>query len=198
MTATLPQGEGEDFAAATPKTGTHMDIKHFIRTIPDYPKSGILFRDITTLLSDPEGFRGAVDALVKLHTGAKFDKVAGIEARGFILGGAMADRLGCGFIPIRKKGKLPWKTIGQQYALEYGVDIIEIHEDAIKPGERILIVDDLIATGGTAEAAAKLITRTGGLVAGAAFLVDLPDLGGMDLLRSHGIRTHALLAFEGH
>ena len=110
----------------------------------------------------------------------------------------MADRLGCGFVPIRKKGKLPWKTIGQQYSLEYGVDIIEIHEDAIKPGARILIVDDLIATGGTAEAAAKLISRSGGLVAGAAFIIDLPDLGGLDKLRSHGIRTHALIAFEGH
>jgi len=128
----------------------------------------------------------------------KIDAVAGIEARGFILGGAVADRLSCGFIPIRKKGKLPWKTIGQQYSLEYGVDIIEVHEDAIRPGERILIVDDLIATGGTAEAAAKLISRTGGLVAGATFLVDLPDLGGIDILRSHGIRTHALIAFAGH
>ncbi len=174
------------------------ELRRLVRTIPDYPKPGILFRDVTTLMGDAKGFKSAVEEMAKPHMGDGIDAVAGIEARGFILGGAMADRLGCGFIPIRKKGKLPWKTIGQQYALEYGVDIIEIHEDAIKPGERILIVDDLIATGGTAEAAAKLITRTGGLVAGAAFLVDLPDLGGMDLLRSHGIRTHALLAFEGH
>lgn len=174
------------------------ELRRLVRTIPDYPKPGILFRDVTTLMGDAKGFKTAVEEMAKPHHGDRIDAVAGIEARGFILGGAVADRLGCGFIPIRKKGKLPWKTVGQQYALEYGVDIIEMHEDAIKPGERILIVDDLIATGGTAEAAAKLITRTGGLVAGAAFLVDLPDLGGIDLLRSHGIRTHALLAFEGH
>ena len=175
-----------------------MNFAETVRSIPDYPKKGIIFRDITTLLGNARAFRRAVDELVQPYAGVRIDKVAGIEARGFILGGAVADRLSCGFIPIRKKGKLPWKTIGQQYSLEYGVDIIEIHEDAIKPGERILIVDDLIATGGTAEAAAKLISRTGGLVAGAAFLVDLPDLGGLDLLRSHGVRTHALMAFEGH
>ncbi|MFN3868942.1 MAG: adenine phosphoribosyltransferase, partial [Hyphomicrobiaceae bacterium] len=126
------------------------------------------------------------------------DAVAGIEARGFILGGAIADRLGCGFIPIRKKGKLPWKTIGQQYTLEYGVDVIEMHEDACKPGERILIVDDLIATGGTAEAAIKLIRRSGGDIVGATFIVDLPELGGAKLVRGHGIDVHALMAFEGH
>ena len=175
-----------------------MDFGSVIRSIPDYPKPGIIFRDITTLLGNPRAFRRAVDELVQPYAGVRIDKVAGIEARGFILGGAVAHQLSVGFVPVRKKGKLPWKTIGQQYQLEYGVDIIEIHEDAIKPGERILIVDDLIATGGTAEAAAKLITRTGGLVAGAAFLVDLPDLGGLDLLRSHGVRTHALMAFEGH
>jgi adenine phosphoribosyltransferase len=174
------------------------DLRRLVRTIPDYPKPGILFRDVTTLFGDAEGFQAAIEGMAAPYQGGSVDAVAGIEARGFILGGAMADRLGCGFIPIRKKGKLPWKTIGQQYQLEYGVDIIEIHEDAIKPGERILIVDDLIATGGTAEAAAKLITRSGGLVAGAAFLVDLPELGGLDLLRKHGIRTHALMAFEGH
>jgi adenine phosphoribosyltransferase len=174
------------------------DLRRLVRTIPDYPKPGILFRDVTTLFGDAKGFKAAIEGMAAPYLGGGVDAVAGIEARGFILGGAMADRLSCGFIPIRKKGKLPWKTIGQQYSLEYGVDIIEIHADAIRPGERILIVDDLIATGGTAEAAAKLITRTGGLVAGAAFLVDLPDLGGLDLLRSHGIRTHALMAFEGH
>ncbi|MFA5898914.1 MAG: adenine phosphoribosyltransferase [Hyphomicrobium sp.] len=179
--------------------GFHLsDLRHLVRTIPDYPKPGILFRDVTTLMGDAQGFKAAVEGMAAPYHGEQIDAVAGIEARGFILGGAVADRLSCGFIPIRKKGKLPWKTIGQQYTLEYGVDIIEIHADAIKPGERILIVDDLIATGGTAEAAAKLISRTGGLVAGAAFLVDLPDLGGLDLLRSHGIRTHALMAFEGH
>ena len=175
-----------------------IDLKDLVRTIPDYPKPGIMFRDITTLLGHANGLRACIERLVAPFTNRRIESVAGIEARGFILGGAVADRLSCGFIPIRKKGKLPWKTIGQQYSLEYGVDIIEIHEDAIKPGERILIVDDLIATGGTAEAAAKLISRTGGLVAGAAFLVDLPDLGGLDLLRSHGVRTHALMAFEGH
>ena len=173
-----------------------------IRDIADYPQPGVLFKDITPLLADGAALSAVVTGLAAGHARrgepSGVDKVAGIEARGFILGGAMADRLGCGFIPIRKKGKLPWKTIGQQYSLEYGVDIIEIHEDAIRPGERILIVDDLIATGGTAEAAAKLISRSGGLVAGAAFLVDLPDLGGLDLLRKHGIRTHALMAFEGH
>jgi len=174
------------------------DLRQLVRTIPDYPKAGIQFRDITTLLGDAQGFKGAIEGLARPYQGEGIDAVAGIEARGFIVGGAVADRLGCGFIPIRKKGKLPWKTIGQQYTLEYGVDIIEIHEDAIKPGERILIVDDLIATGGTAEAAVKLITRSGGLVAGAAFLVDLPELGGLDLLRSEGISTHALMAFEGH
>jgi adenine phosphoribosyltransferase len=174
------------------------DLRRLVRTIPDYPKPGILFRDVTTLMGDAQGFKAAVEGLAAPYAGNQIDAVAGIEARGFILGGAVADRLGCGFIPIRKKGKLPWKTIGQQYQLEYGVDIIEIHEDAIKAGQRILIIDDLIATGGTAEAAAKLISRTGGLVAGAAFLVDLPDLGGIDVLRRHGIRTHALMAFEGH
>ena len=174
------------------------DLRQLVRTIPDYPKPGILFRDVTTLMGDAAGLQsGDRRHGCALSGNEKIDAVAGIEARGFILGGAVADRLGCGFVPIRKKGKLPWKTIGQQYSLEYGVDIIEIHEDAIKPGERILIVDDLIATGGTAEAAAKLISRSGGLVAGAAFLVDLPDLGGLDLLRSHGIRTHALHGLRG-
>jgi adenine phosphoribosyltransferase len=180
-------------------TEAHLsELRQLIRTIPDYPKPGILFRDVTTLLGDAKGFKAAVEGMAAPYSADSVDAVAGIEARGFILGGAVAAKIGCGFIPIRKKGKLPWKTIGQQYSLEYGVDIIEIHEDAIKPGERILIVDDLIATGGTAEAAAKLITRSGGLVVGAAFLVDLPDLGGLDVLRRHGIPTHALMAFEGH
>ena len=174
------------------------DLKALIRTIADYPKPGIMFRDVTTLLGDAEGLTQAIGAMAAPFLNAKVDAVAGIEARGFILGGAIADRLGCGFIPIRKKGKLPWKTIVQQYTLEYGVDIIEIHEDAIRPGERILIVDDLIATGGTAEAAAKLIQRTGGVIVGATFIIDLPELGGVKLLNSHGIESHALVAFEGH
>lgn len=174
------------------------DLKALIRTIPDYPKPGIMFRDVTTLLGDAAGLRTAIRAMAAPYEGRGIDAVAGIEARGFILGGAVADRLGCGFIPIRKKGKLPWKTIGQEYTLEYGVDVIEMHEDAVKPGARILIVDDLIATGGTAEAAAKLIRRSGGVVAGATFVVDLPELGGAALLQSHGIDSHVLVAFDGH
>lgn len=157
-----------------------------------------MFRDITTLLADAKGLKKAIKAMAKPFDDEKVDAVAGIEARGFILGGAIADRLGCGFIPIRKKGKLPWKTIGQEYTLEYGVDVIEIHEDAITKGSRILIVDDLIATGGTAEAAAKLIGRSGGIVVGATFIVDLPELGGVKRLKDHGVESHALIAFEGH
>jgi len=174
------------------------DLKSLIRTIPDYPKPGIMFRDVTTLLGHAEGFKAAISAMAEPFADKKVDAVAGIEARGFILGGAVADRLGGGFVPIRKKGKRPWKTIGQQYTLEYGVDVIEIHEDAIAKGQRILIVDDLIATGGTAEAAIKLVKQTGGTVVGATFIIDLPDLGGVKLLRSHGVDSHALIAFEGH
>ena len=174
------------------------DLKSLIRTIPDYPKKGILFRDVTTLMGNAQGFKAAIEQMAAPFTGAKVQAVAGIEARGFIVGGAIADRLGCGFVPLRKKGKLPWKTIGQEYTLEYGVDIIEMHQDAIRPGERILIVDDLIATGGTAEAAAKLVKRSGGEIVGAAFIVDLPDLGGMSKLAELGIKTHVLMAFEGH
>ena len=173
-------------------------LKRLIRTIPDYPKPGIMFRDVTTLMRDADGFEQAIIAMAKPFESANVDAVAGIEARGFILGGAVADRLGCGFIPIRKKGKLPWKTIGQEYTLEYGVDAIEVHEDAIRPGERILIVDDLIATGGTAEAAAKLIKRSGGAIAGATFIIDLPELGGMKRLAAEGVESHVLFAFEGH
>jgi adenine phosphoribosyltransferase len=174
------------------------DLKPLIRTIPDYPKKGIMFRDVTTLLGNAQGFKAAIERMAAPYTNAKVQAVAGIEARGFILGGAIADRLGCGFVPLRKKGKLPWKTIGQEYTLEYGVDIIEMHEDAIGKGERILIVDDLIATGGTAEAAAKLIGRSGGEVVGATFIIDLPELGGLKKLAALGIETHVLMAFEGH
>ena len=174
------------------------DLKGLVRTIPDYPKPGILFRDVTTLMGDAQGFKAAIAQMAEPFRTEPVDAVAGIEARGFILGGAIADRLGCGFVPIRKKGKLPWKTIGQEYTLEYGVDSIEIHEDAIKPGERILIVDDLIATGGTAEAAVKLIRRSGGEIMGASFIVDLPELGGAKLLDALGVKWHALMAFEGH
>jgi adenine phosphoribosyltransferase len=174
------------------------NLKRLIRTIPDYPKPGIMFRDVTTLLRDADGFKQAVIAMAQPFVDKGIDAVAGIEARGFILGGAVADRLGCGFIPIRKKGKLPWKTIGQDYTLEYGVDAIEIHEDAIGQGERILIVDDLIATGGTAEAAVKLVRRSGGEVAGATFIIDLPDLQGLSKLAAFGVTCHALVAFDGH
>jgi adenine phosphoribosyltransferase len=174
------------------------NLKRLIRTIPDYPKPGIMFRDVTTLFGDAQGFKAAIARMAEPYHTMPVDAVAGIEARGFILGGAIADRLGCGFVPIRKKGKLPWKTIGQEYTLEYGVDSIEIHEDAIEKGQRILIIDDLIATGGTAEAAAKLVRRSGGDIIGAAFVIDLPELGGAKKLESLGIKVHALMAFEGH
>ena len=157
-----------------------------------------MFRDVTTLLGDAKGFKAAIEKMAAPFTNARVQGVAGIEARGFILGGAIADKLGCGFVPFRKQGKLPWKTIGQEYTLEYGVDIIEMHEDAIDKGERILIVDDLIATGGTAEAAVKLVQRSGGVVVGATFIIDLPALGGMKKLAKHGVEGHALMAFEGH
>ena len=175
-----------------------MPIAGRIRTIPDYPKPGIMFRDITTLLNDPVGFRKTVDELVQPYAGQRIDKVAGIEARGFILGGAVAHQLSIGFIPVRKKGKLPWKTIGQDYELEYGVDRVEIHIDAIEPGQTVLIVDDLIATGGTAEAAVKLIRQAGGVVVGAAFVIDLPELGGAKRLEKLGVLVRTLVAFEGH
>src|SRR5215510_5415937 len=174
------------------------DLKDLIRTIPDYPKEGIQFRDVTTLFGNPAGFRAAVAQMAAPYADTGVEAVAGIEARGFILGGAIADRLGCGFVPLRKKGKLPWKTIGQEYTLEYGVDIIEMHEDAIRSGERILIVDDLIATGGTAEAAVKLVRRSGGEIVGATFVIDLPELGGMKRLAALGVSGHALVAFAGH
>jgi adenine phosphoribosyltransferase len=180
-------------------SGDNSDLKALIRTIPDYPKPGIMFRDITTLIGNAEGFRTAIRQLAAPFENSHIDAVAGIEARGFIVGGAVADRLGTGFIPIRKKGKLPWKAIGQEYQLEYGVDIIEMHEDAIRTGERVLIVDDLIATGGTVEAAVKLIRRLGGVVVGAAFLIDLPEIGGAKRLESeHQVRSHILMTFEGH
>ena len=174
-----------------------MSVKQVIRTIPDHPKPGILFRDITTLLNDAKGFRQAVDALVQPHAGTKIDKVAGIEARGFILGGAVAHQLSVGFVPVRKKGKLPYKTYSQSYELEYGTDDLEIHVDAITAGERVLLVDDLIATGGTAEAAILLIERAGGEVTACSFVVDLPDLGGREKLQAMGKPVISLCEFEG-
>ena len=175
-----------------------MDFKTVIRTIPDYPKPGIMFRDITTLLGNPRAFRRAVDELVQPYAGAKIDAVAGLEARGFILGGAVAHQLGVGFIPVRKKGKLPFSVIGEDYALEYGTDRVEIHTDAIKPGEKVLLVDDLIATGGTAMAGIRLLERAGAQVIGCSFVIDLPELGGADKLRALGMPVSALVAFEGH
>jgi adenine phosphoribosyltransferase len=175
-----------------------IDLKALIRTIPDHPKKGILFRDITTLLLDPQGLRAAVDGLILPFLHLPVDLVAGIEARGFILGGAVAHELGKGFVPMRKRGKLPHKTIGQEYQLEYGVDAIEIHADAIAPGQRVLLVDDLVATGGTAEAAIELVRRTGGELVAAAFVIDLPDLGGAERLRRHGVVVHTLVNFAGH
>lgn len=169
-----------------------------IRSIPDYPKKGIIFRDVTTLMLDAKGFRRTVDELVLPYAGTKIDLVAGIEARGFILGGAVAHQLSCGFVPLRKKGKLPGKTIGQEYTLEYGVDVIEVHSDAVRAGQTVLIVDDLIATGGTAEAACKLISKTGGKIVGLSFIVDLPEIGGRAKLEKAGFNINVLTAFEGH
>ena len=174
------------------------DLKNAIRTIPDYPKPGIMFRDITTLLGDARAFRRAVDELVQPWAGAKVDKVAGIEARGFILGGAVAHQLSAGFIPIRKKGKLPHKAVSIAYSLEYGLDEMEMHEDAVAPGERVILVDDLIATGGTAEGAVKLLRNIGAQVLAACFIIDLPDLGGADKLRRLDLPVRTLISFEGH
>lgn len=174
-----------------------MPIKSKIRTVPHYPKTGIQFRDITTLLKDPVGLRVTIDELVRRYQDVKIDKIAGIEARGFILGAPLAYALGKGFIPIRKKGKLPSTTIGHDYALEYGTDRIEIHTDAIAQGENILLVDDLIATGGTAEAACILIEKMGGKIVECCFVIDLPDIGGRTRLEKHGHPVFALCEFEG-
>jgi len=175
-----------------------MKIEDYIRTIPDFPAPGIQFRDVTTLFNDPRGFRMAIDMLLHPFAGERIDRVAGIEARGFILGGAVAHQLSVGFVPVRKKGKLPWKTVEQDYTLEYGTATVEVHEDAFVKGERVLIVDDLIATGGTAEAAIKIVERLGARVAGCAFIVDLPELGGREKLAALGAPVHALCSFEGH
>jgi adenine phosphoribosyltransferase len=174
------------------------DLKATIRTIANYPKPGIMFRDITTLLGDARAFRRAVDELVQPWAGAKIDKVAGIEARGFILGGAVAHQVSAGFIPIRKKGKLPHTTVRIAYSLEYGLDEMEMHEDAVTRGDRIILVDDLIATGGTAEGAVKLLRNVGAQVLAACFIIDLPDLGGADKLRKLDVPVRTLVSFEGH
>jgi adenine phosphoribosyltransferase len=175
-----------------------MDLAQIIRTIPDYPKPGVMFRDITTLLGDARAFRRAVDEMVQPFAGMKIDKVAGIEARGFILGGAVAHQLSAGFVPLRKKGKLPHQTRAVEYALEYGSDSMEMHIDAVAPGEKVMLVDDLIATGGTALAAVQLLREAGARIMAAAFVVDLPELGGAARLRAAGVRVSTLVAFEGH
>ena len=172
-------------------------VKDYIRTIVDFPHEGIMFRDVTTLFADPRGFRICIDQMLHPYAGQPIDKVVGLEARGFILGGAIAHQLGTGFVPIRKKGKLPGTTISQDYTLEYGEAIVEIHDDAISAGERILVVDDLLATGGTAEAGIKLIERLGGDIIGCAFVVDLPELGGRKKLDAMGMDVHVLCEFEG-
>ena len=174
------------------------DLKSAIRSIPDYPKPGIMFRDITTLLGDARAFRRAVDELVQPWAGGKIDKVAGIEARGFILGGAVAHQCSAGFVPIRKKGKLPYKRVTIGYSLEYGMDEMEMHEDAVAPGERVVLVDDLVATGGTAEAAVKLLRQMGAEVLAACFIIDLPELGGAAKLRALNVPVRTLISFEGH
>ena len=174
-----------------------MPIKSRVRTIEHYPKPGIMFRDITTLLKDPVGLRMTIHELVNRYTGQKIDKVAAIESRGFIIGAPLAYALGVGFVPIRKKGKLPAETIGHDYELEYGVDRVEIHTDAISKGERILLVDDLIATGGTALAGAELVKKLGGEIVECAFAINLPDIGGARRLEAAGIKCHALVEFEG-
>lgn len=172
-------------------------VKDYIRSIADFPHEGIMFRDVTTLFSDARGFRMAVDQLLHAYAGQRIDKVVGLEARGFILGGAVAHQLSTGFVPIRKKGKLPGTVISEAYTLEYGEAVVEIHDDALTAGEKVLIVDDLLATGGTAAAGIRLCQRLGAQVMGCAFVIDLPDLGGRKLLEGMGMDVHALTSFEG-
>jgi len=172
-------------------------VKDYIRTIVDFPHEGIMFRDVTTLFADPRGFRMCIDQMLHPYAGQPIDKVVGLEARGFILGGAIAHQLGTGFVTVRKKGKLPGTTISQDYKLEYGEAILEIHDDAIEAGERILLVDDLLATGGTAEAGIKLIERLGGDIIGCSFIVDLPELGGRKKLQSMNMDVQVLCEFDG-
>jgi adenine phosphoribosyltransferase len=172
-------------------------VKDYIRTIPDFPHEGIMFRDVTTLFLDPRGFRMAIDQMLAPYAGQRFDKVAGLEARGFILGGAIAHQLSVGFVPIRKQGKLPGKTISQSYTLEYGEATMELHDDSLQPGEKVLLVDDLLATGGTAEAGIKLIEKLGAEVIGCSFIIDLPALGGRKKLETLGMDVKVLCEFEG-
>lgn len=176
---------------------SNKSVKDYIRTIVDFPHEGIMFRDVTTLFADPRGFRMAIDQLLHPYAGMRIDKVVGLEARGLILGGAVAHQLSVGFVPVRKKGKLPGTVISEEYTLEYGEAVVEVHDDAITAGEKVLIVDDLLATGGTAKAGIKLIERLGGDIVGCAFVVDLPDLGGHARLDALGMDVHALCSFEG-
>ncbi|MBB4006331.1 adenine phosphoribosyltransferase [Allorhizobium taibaishanense] len=176
---------------------TH-ELASAIRSINDYPKPGIVFRDITTLLGNPRAFRRTVDELVQPYAGLKIDKIAGMEARGFILGGAVAHQLSAGFVPIRKKGKLPHDTVRIAYSLEYGVDEMEMHVDAVKPGEKVILVDDLIATGGTAVGAVQLLRQIGADVVSCCFVIDLPDLGGRKKLEALGVEVRTLVEFSGH
>ena len=173
-------------------------VKDYIRTIADFPHEGIMFRDVTTLFADPRGFRMAIDQLLHPYAGSRIDKVVGLEARGFILGGAIAHQMSRGFVPIRKKGKLPGTTIAQAYTLEYGEAVMEIHDDALQPGEKVLLIDDLLATGGTAQAGIRLCEKLGAEVVGCAFVIDLPDLGGRRLLQDMGMNVHVLCEFGGH
>ncbi len=172
-------------------------VKDYIRTIVDFPHEGILFRDVTTLFADPRGMRMAIDQMLHPYAGQPIDKVVGLEARGFIIGGAIAHQLGTGFVPIRKKGKLPGATLSEAYSLEYGEAVVEMHTDAIQPGERVLLVDDLLATGGTAGAGIKLLERVGAEIIGCAFIVDLPELGGRRVLENMAMDVHVLCEFEG-
>ncbi|PYE85004.1 adenine phosphoribosyltransferase [Pseudoroseicyclus aestuarii] len=173
------------------------DLKDYIRTIPDFPVPGIQFRDVTTLFAHRDGFRLMLDQLVEAIGDLEIDCIAGIEARGFVLGGALADRLGTGFVPIRKKGKLPGKTIEESYQLEYGEAVVELHEDALSKGERVVLIDDLLATGGTAAAGLRLIDRLGATTVACVFVIDLPDLGGRKLLEELGQSVRCLVAYEG-
>lgn len=175
-----------------------MPIKSRIRTIPHYPKPGIMFRDITTLLKDPVGFRITINELVNRYTGRTITKVAGVESRGFIIGAPLAFQLGVGFVPIRKKGKLPAETVGLDYELEYGVDRVEMHVDAVSDADQVLLVDDLVATGGTALASCQLLVKAGARVVECCFAIDLPELGGRRRLEEAGFASHALCEFEGH
>ncbi|MEL6518929.1 MAG: adenine phosphoribosyltransferase [Pseudomonadota bacterium] len=176
---------------------TNKTVKDYIRTIVDFPHEGIMFRDVTTLFADPRGFRMCIDQLLHPYAGERIDKVVGLEARGFIIGGAIAHQLTVGFVPIRKKGKLPGATISEEYTLEYGEAVMEVHDDALKPAEKVLVVDDLLATGGTAEAGIKLIERLGAEIVGCAFVIDLPELGGRQKIEALGMDVHVLCEFDG-